>query len=240
MDISKLKRNPTKVQDTLFENKEHQLITKTGCKIVIPASYTSKGLAVISSEVSILGIFAMVIDGNFYSVSRSTSMMTITPTSIDSEMINDTEHLVFTFAPGSVVIKNTMLVKNKKLVNNIMDYFVDYGHSPWFISYVDHSELFANSKYFNDIKLGQSQAVLDIITAHVSRNPKKFEQYYRHSIKESSELWLQPTFIATRDIANNTTSNLARINGSELQRALKASLLAKPERAEPLEQHFFE
>ena len=239
MDISKLKRNPTKVQDTLVE-KNNQLITKTGCKIVIPASYTSKGLAVISSEVSILGIFAIIIDGNFYSVSRSTSMMTITPTQIENEMIADAEHLVFTFAPGSVVIKNTMLVKNKKLVNNIMDYFVDYGHSPWFISYVDHAELFANSKYFNDIRLGQSQAVLDVITAHVSRNPNKFEQYYRHSLKETGDLFRQPTFIATRDIANNATSNLARINGSELQRSIKSSLLATPERAEPLEQHFIE
>lgn len=239
MDISKLKRNPTKVQGTLIE-KNNQLITKTGCKIVIPATYTSKGLAVISSEVSVLGIFAIIIDGDFYSVSRSTSMMTLMPTQIDTEVIADAEHLVFTFTPGSVVIKNTMLVKNKKLVNNVMDYFVDYGHSPWFISYIDHAELFANAKYFNDIKLGQSQAVLDVITAHVSRNPKKFEEYYRHSIKDSADIYKQPTFIATRDIANNTTSNLARINGSELQRALKASLLSQPERAEPLEQHFIE
>lgn len=239
MDISKLVRNPTKVHETLTE-KNDQLITKTGCKIYIPATYTSKGLAAISSEVSILGIFALVIDDKFYSVSKSTSMMIIEPDSTETIMIDGAEHLEFHFNPGSVIIRNTMLVRDKKIVNSIMDYFVDYGHSPWFINYIDHAELFKFSKYFNDLKLGQSQAVLDVITAHISRNPSNFEQYYRHGLKVIADAYKQPSFLATRDIANNTTSNLARINGSELQRAIKSTLLAKPERAEPLEQYFVE
>jgi len=235
MDISNLKRKPEVVIKTLTE-KNGQLITKTGCTVMIPAGYTNKGLATISSEVSILGVFALIIEGGFYSVSKATSLMIIEPDTIDTIDIEGEDYIVFTFNPGSVVIKNTMLVRDKKIVNTIMDYFIDYGHSPWFINYVDHAEIFKDSGYFNDIKLGSSQSVRDVITAHISRNPNKFAQYYRHAIKDGSGLLIRPTFIATRDIANNTTSNLARINGSELQRAIKSSLLANPTRIEPLEQ----
>lgn len=234
MDVSKLIRNPVKVQDTLME-KNQQLITRTGCKIYVPESYTNKGLAVIGNEVSILGIFAMIINGGYYSVSTATSMMVITPSLTEIVEMDGVPFFEFTFDPGSVVIKNTYLVKNKKLVNYIMDYFVDYGHSPWFINYVDHAEIFKNAAYFNDIRLAKNQAVLDIITAHISRDPNKFDVKYRHSIKNADGLYIRPNILPTRDIANNTTSNLARINGSELAMGIKAALTAQPTRLEPLE-----
>jgi len=236
MDISLLKRNAEKVQASLTENKNHELITKTGCTIYVPTGYTDKGLAIISSEVSIVGIYAIVIDDKYYGVSKATTMLTIVPTTIDTILIDDEEYFKFDFEPGSVVVRNTMAVRDKKLVNYIMDYFIDYGHSPWFITYLDHAELFRDAKYFNDIRLSDNQAVFDIITAHISRDPKKFEEYYRHTAKSGAVVHEHPRFIATRDIANNTTSNLARINGSELQRAIKSALTAEPKRAEPLEE----
>lgn len=236
MDISKLKRNPKKIISTIFET-EHQLFVKEKCFVTFPASYVNKGLATFGSEVSVLGVYAIV-NGNDYGVSRSTSMVNLTPSSIETFMDDDKEHYLLTFEAGSMMMKNTLLVKNKKIVNTIMDYFIDYGHSPWFISYIDHAELFIYSGYFNDLKLGLSQAVMDVITAQISRDPKDFEQLYRHTIKNAEQIHQRPTFVATRDIAINTNSNLARLNGSELQRSIKASMLSRPERAEPLEQHF--
>ena len=76
---------------------------------------------------------------------------------------------------------------------------------------------------------------MDIITAGISRNPDNIRQYYRHAMRKEEDLHIHPLLIPLRDIANNTTSNLARINGSELNRGIKAALLAEPVRAEPLE-----
>ena len=145
MDISKAKRDAAKVKATLFETPENQLVTKTGCSIYVPAGYTSKGLAVISSEVSILGTYAMFIDDTTYAVSIATSMMTILPDGIDNVQLDGEEYFRFDFKPGSTVIKNTKLVKSKKLTNYIMDYFIDYGHTPWFMNYRDLAELFIRS-----------------------------------------------------------------------------------------------
>lgn len=238
MDISKAVRNADKVKATLFETPENQLITKTGCSIYIPAGYTSKGLAVISSEVSILGTFAMFIDDTTYSVSIATSMMAILPDVIDTVMLDGEEYFRFDFKPGSTVIKNTKLVKSKKLTNYIMDYFIDYGHTPWFMNYRDLAELFNRSRYWNDMQMGQGQAVLDIIVAGIARNPKSIKQYYRHAIDKNQDLFGFPRFVPLRDIAINTTSNLARLNGSEMQRGIKSALLAEPQRSEPLEELF--
>lgn len=234
MDIKKLVRRPEAVHETLV-NKDHQLITKTGCKILVPEGYVGKGLASISSEVTTIGIWMMVINDKHYAVSIATSMMNLTPSSIEMDTIEEEDFYVLHFDPGSVVIRNTELVKDKKIVNYIMDYFTDYGHSPWFIKYIDHSELFVECRGFNDITLVESQAMLDIVTAHISRDPNDIKQYYRHTLKDKAGIHKRPLLLPLRDIANNTTSNLARLNGSEMKRSIKASLTNEPVREEPLE-----
>lgn len=233
MDITSLKRNASAIIDTQME-KNYQVITKVDSEIIIPADYTTKGLAIVSSDVTILGVFATVV-GKDYGVSMATSMMSLTPTSIRNELIEGIDHIIFSFDAGSVMIEDTRLVKNKKLVNAVMDYFVDYGNLPWFMSYVDHANLLSQCGYYNDVRLGTSQAILDIITAHITRDPNNFDVYYRHSLKSEADLHKRPTLIPMRDIANNTTSNMARLNGSELKRALRKTLLAEPTRVEPLE-----
>jgi hypothetical protein len=71
-----------------------------------------------------------------------------------------------------------------------------------------------------------------------ARNPKSIKQYYRHAIDKNQDLFGFPRFVPLRDIAINTTSNLARLNGSEMQRGIKSALLAEPQRSEPLEELF--
>jgi hypothetical protein len=236
MDTSKLKRDAARVRSTLVETPDHQLITKSGCTIYVPANYTDKGLAVITSEVSILGVYALFIDDVTYCVSNATCMLTISPDQINTVQMDDEEYFKFSFNPGSVVIQNTMSVKNKKLTNYIMDYFIDYGHTPWFMNYQDLAELFSQSRYYNNMRMGQGQPVLDIIVAGISRNPKNVREYYRHAITTEGEITGKPRFVPLRDIAINTTSNLARLNGSELQRGIKSALLSEPQRSEPLEE----
>lgn len=241
MDISNLKREPQKVRETFMENKNHELITKTGCTIYVPANYTEKGLGFIAAEVSILGIFMVVIKGGYYAVSdKATSMITLGPCLIDTVKMgpDEEEYLKFEFEPGAVVMKTTLLVKDKKLTNAVLDYFVDFGHSPWFFNYLDLAELLRETPHFNDIKLGGGQPVYDMIVAPLARTPKDITSYYRHFIKSEDEIYKRPLFVPTRDIALTTTSNLASLNGSELQRGIKAALTREVDRSEPLEELF--
>lgn len=238
MDISKLKHNPEKIQESLFENENHELLTKTGCTIYIPAGYVSKGLAIISNEISILTTFIMVLDDNSYGVSTATAMAKISPDVIDTIEIEGDDYYQFTFNPGSVVMKTTLLIKNKKITNYILDFFVDYGHCPWFINYLNLAEQLWQTKYFNDLTLGTTQAVRDVLVSVVARDKKDVKKVYRHTLTSNEQLRMLPQYIPLRNISLNTTSNLARLNGSELKRGIRASLLAEETKVEPLEDLF--
>ena len=238
MDISKLKHDPDKVNKTLFVTDSNELRTATGCKIYIPAGYIGKGLASISSEVSTLGVFAIFCDDVHYGVSMATSMVVLGPCDFDTVSMSDEDFYVFTFDKGAVVIEDVNLVKNKKITSPILDYFNDYGHSPWFMNGLLQSELLRDTKYFNDIFLGGGQPVYDMMVAPLARDPKNIKTQWRHIIKVDSEIFSRPVLLPSRDIAANTTSNFARLNGSEMKQGIKAALLSKPEREEPLETIF--
>lgn len=238
MDVTTLVRQPAKVIDSLDE-QDHQLFTKKGCKIYAPSDYINKGLMHFSDGVSLLGVFIIVINDKEYALSNCTAMVTIKPNDFNKVMMGDTEFYCFEFNAGGVVVENTMVVKELKLTNSVVDYFCDYGLSPWFITYLDHAELLYQCKYFNGLDLGK-QVVMDCLTAHITRSPKNFKKYFRHDIKNVSEINTRPVILPARDIANNTTSNLALVNGSELQRSIKAAVLAQRDRPEPLEQLMME
>lgn len=238
MDISKLKHDPDKVNKTLFVTDSNELRTATGCKIYIPAGYIGKGLASISSEVSTLGVFAIFCDDVHYGVSMATSMVVLGPCDFDTVSMGDEDFYVFTFDKGAVVIEDVNLVKNKKITSPILDYFNDYGHSPWFMNGLLQSELLRDTKYFNDIFLGGGQPVYDMMVAPLARDPKNIKTQWRHILKVDSDIFSRPVLLPSRDIAANTTSNFARLNGSEMKQGIKAALLSKPEREEPLETIF--
>lgn len=238
MDISKLKHDPDKVNKTLFVTDSNELRTATGCKIYIPAGYIGKGLASISSEVSTLGVFAIFCDDVHYGVSMATSMVVLGPCDFDTVSMGDEDFYVFTFDKGAVVIEDVNLVKNKKITSPILDYFNDYGHSPWFMNGLLQSELLRDTKYFNDIFLGGGQPVYDMMVAPLARDPKNIKTQWRHILKVDSDIFSRPALLPSRDIAANTTSNFARLNGSEMKQGIKAALLSKPEREEPLETIF--
>lgn len=234
MDISKTIRDPQKVHATLIE-KDGQLITKTGCTIYLPERYISKGLAVVGSEISILGIFAIFIDNVTYAVSTATSMVTIGDIHIsDAVVVDEMSYISYKFPAGAVVLKSVELVKDKKITNSIMDCFIDYGYTPWFFNYIDLAELFIDSSYWNNMNMGDP-IVQDIIVANISRDPKDIKVLFRTVIDSVKQIHTRPNFIPQRNITLNTSSNLARVNGSELARATKALLLSEPAHPQELE-----
>lgn len=234
MEWKKFKHNAEKVKAMLVK-KNGQIITKQECFILVPEGYVSKGLLHVGNVVNTLGVFAIFCNELEYGVSTATAMMNLGDCVIEIIEIDEVNFYKFTFLAGSVVIANTAMVRENKLPNYILDFFVDYGKSPWFMTYMLIAELLSRSKYFNDIKLGINQSVLDVIASSIARDTSDVTKYYRHVITKPSELFMRPMFVPLRDITLNTSSNLARLNGSELQRGLKAALLSEDNRSEPLE-----
>ncbi len=234
VDITKIKRDAKTIQSTLFREND-QLITKTGCTIYFPQDYTSKGLAVFGDRINCLGIFAIFSDDVHYGISKATSMMSFGKCEYELVDIDSRAFFKLVFEPGSVVVHNVKLVISSTFINYVMDYFVDYGKTPsWFFTQRDSAGILKWCRYFNKINLG-SQAVQDVLIAGISRDPDNINTYMRHSNPGEDILDKYPRYVPLRDIAMNTTSNLASINGSELNRGIKQTLLNEPERAEALE-----
>lgn len=239
MDISKLKRNPKLVHDTLMETEDGALVTKSGCFILFPEKYISKGLASIGTEISCLAVFAIFIDDTTYAVSSATSICHLGDGIIDNVTIEDTVYTRVTFGPGDIIMKNTNLIVDGKLVNTIMDFFMGYALSPFFFNYLDMAELFLNVNYFNGLHMGDIQLVRDIMAANISRKLDNAKIPFRTGIT-AKELHIRPQFIPQNNIALNASSNLARLNGPELMRATRAALLDTKTTASDLEELYNE
>jgi hypothetical protein len=147
-------------------------------------------------------------------------MVNFGPCKYDVVEVGGEDHYALTFEKGSVVFLSTNIMKGKKITAPITDYFIDYGHVPWFIDAVKHAELIRDTDYFNGVRLGGGQPVYDMMVANIARDPKDIRTQWRHTIKTEADITKRPLFIPLRDIAETTTSNFARLNGSELKQGI--------------------
>lgn len=232
--LESMVRNPKKVHQDLVV-KNGTLITKGGCYIYIPRDYESKELAIIGVTVKSLCEFIITTDNKTYGVSKSTAMAVLMPSRIDIVKENDVEYYCFTFAPGSVVMPSTSLVKDSSLVYQIVQHFYDYGRIPFWMDVVHHAELLSHTGKWNGLRVFKDQVTHDVYSAHLQRSATDPRKFFRHTLKTSNDLKKPATFLSLRDPSLNKTSQLARISDNRLNVGIRGALLNEPARPEELE-----
>lgn len=235
MDISKATRNPTKVHADL-KAVGNTTATKGGCWVLFPATYTSKDLAFITGEVNVIGVWCITTDFKTYGVSNATTMMRMAPDDIQVVEVDGEDYYQLKFEAGSTVIQNRFLPADKKIIYNVMSYFYDYGKAPFFMNVVDHAELLSESKRWNTMVVFKDQITHDIYSAQLQRSLNDVKKFFRHTIKNPTDLLKTAQYIPLRDGPANKTSRLAKIADTELHRGIRSALLDDPIRPEPLEQ----
>lgn len=235
MDIHQLTRRASAVHAALTTTKAGELLALKDVRIYIPSRFAEHQLAVISNEIRIVGIFAIVV-GNDYGVSNANAIMQITPTSTTTVDIEGDEYYEFFFQKGSVICPNVNLVQDNTFVYRIYDEIVAKGHIPWFLSYEDLAKLFTSSVYHGNMRLAPNNIPLEMITASISRNAKDRTKYYRHSIKSLDEqLKTPPAFIALRNVMLGATNTTARLMGAYFDDGLLSALVNPSESTEAME-----
>ena len=237
MDISKLSRDPSKVVASLEELPDGRLVTKTGCKIIIPKSFEEKKMATIGIDNFIVGIYAMVVDDAVYAVSMVNAMIEIDPTSTQVIKINGVDHYEFTFIKGSTVIKTLNLVKTDTIVYQIYDELFSKGHIPWYLSYNDLALIFDTAKEHAGANIGQNQEVTELIVSIVARDKKDKTQYFRSTVQSVADMRVKkPTYIALRNVVYAPTNTLNRLGGSYMAtQGVTAALNNPSDRVERME-----
>lgn len=236
MDIKKLVRDPSKVQAAIKVLPDSRWVTTKGCKIYIPSRFAERGLAQIGIETHIVGIYAMVVDDQYYGVSLINSMLRIEPSSTLKIDIDEEEFYEFTFDPGSTVVSTDMLVKTDTLVYRIYDEILAKGHVPWYLTYTDLGRLFDTAKLHAGANIGQNHEVTELIVSLIARSVKDRRRYYRTVVKSLDDVRNNPpAIVPLRSVtwaATNTTNKLA---GSHFSEGLTSALVSPAERVERIE-----
>lgn len=236
MDFSKLTFSSNRIQDDLVMLGD-TFLTKRGCKIYIPCSFEDSGLLSMGAGVQTLGIFAYVIDDQFYSVSIAHARMTLTPATIGKVKVNDEPYYELYFEPGTTVIENKNMVKDNTICYYIHDEIVSKGRVPEFFNYTHILRLFEHTQYYSGLKVGANKAHTEFLGGCIARNPDDKMVYYREIIKELSDLEKNPpAYVPFVSVMYNATNTLSRLGGGYFDEGLTASLVNPTDRLEPIEE----
>jgi len=238
MDVSKLKRDASKIHAIRSPAKDNTLKVTKACNIYVPARYTEKPLAVIGNEISVVGIFATVVDDKYYGVTLVDAMVPIGPSVTNTVQIEDNEYLEFQFSPGDTFITNLNLIRRDTLVYRIFDELVAKGNTPWYLTYSDIGTLFDTALFHGDANLGSNHAILEMITASRARTAKDRSKFYRYSLKDSSQLVTDPpVMIPLNSVQFGATNTTAKLMGAYFDEGLNAALVNPSTRSEKIEDH---
>lgn len=234
MDISQLRHDPFKVKINLRE-VNNQLVTVKGCKIYIPVRFEERGLASVSVETYIVGIYAMVFD-DCYSVSLINAMQRIKPSFTNKVVIDGDEYYEFVFSPGAVVIETLDLVQMKPLVYLVYSEIVSKARVPWYLGYRQLAHLFDSARQFAGVNIGTDHEVTELIISMITRNPQDRVQYYRQTVTSEEQLeTVQPAFVPLKSVAYSATNTLNKIAGSYMNDGIVSALVSPSERVERIE-----
>ena len=236
MDIKSLVRDAGKVQAYLQELPDSRLITTKGCKIIIPARYTERGLAEVGIDTYIVGIYAMIVDDKYYAVSLVNAMIRIEPTSYIKIKIDEIDHLEFYFEPGSTVMSSVNLVKKDTLIYSIFDEILSKGKVPWFMTYDDMGHIYDTANYHSGANIGTDSEVTELIVSLIARDSKNRSKYYRNTIKSLADIKDNPpTFIPLRSVEYGATNTTNKLAGSYFSSGVVSALVTPTDRVEKIE-----
>ncbi|MNU19611.1 hypothetical protein D3C71_78420 [compost metagenome] len=231
------KRDGQAVQACLKEMPDGRLVTTKGCKIYIPTRYAGRGLASIGIETHIVGIYAIVVEDQYYAVCNVNAMQRIAPSSSVKVVFDDEEYYEFTFDPGSTVISSLQLVKTDTLVFKIYDEIISKGRVPWYLGYADLGRIFDTAKYHAGANIGQNHEVTELLISMIARDRTDRRIYYRQSVKSLKDAQANPpVFIPLRSTAYGATNTTSKLAGSYFKDGLTSALVSPADRVEPIEE----
>ncbi len=237
MDISRFRRDADAVKSVIVATPDNRLVVKKACNLYIPERYVEKGLAHVSNETYVVGIYGLVLEETGqYATSLANAMMGIDPSWSNTVTIDNVDYIEFHFEPGATLCTNTELVKNDILVYHIYNEIIAKGNIPWYMNYLDVGRLFDSAQHHGGLNLRASPATLQMIAAVISRDNNDRVKYYRqtvNSLKDAIEI--RPAFIPFRNIAYGATNTTAKLIGAYFEEGMISAVINPSKRVEKVE-----
>lgn len=227
MNISGLKRNPDLI-NRIWVEKDGKVITKSKCSIMVPYSYFERRMLRVGQKITTLAV-CMVVCGDEYFVLNGGVWIWISPDASGQVQTDDGEYMKFDFLAGSVVIPDTLTVKDSDLTYAMDKYFIG-GRIPAFLSYDDVGNLFMYHKEFGGLNISATNIPFELIVSIMSHDPVKKFDFYREGPMTKT-----PLYVPFRSVIFNTTNTTSKILGNYLEDGFTSALLSPTVQAEPIE-----
>lgn len=238
MNVAGLKRDPDKIKASLYYTEDGKLITKTGCKIILPSSYVEKGLIVIGKRTDIVGCYAMVVGDEFIATSIVPSMMPISPDANQEITIDEDKFIVFQFDKGSVICPNVNLVRRDIFVYEIYKEFYSGGKVPFYFTELDVGRLTRQTQLYNGLTLAETDAPMDLVSAYITRLDSNPKEFLRNHLKGplDSDSNPKPTYVPLTSVAFGAQDVTAMISGAYLDEGITTALITDVKEISPMEE----
>lgn len=234
--MTELTRNAARVFEHLHSQENGSVITDAPCKIHVPVRFQNKDLAILGSEVFIVGFYAIIMNDEFYGVDNTIAMMQIRPSSTKKVSVQGTDYFEFSFEPGDVVFVNKHLVVNDTLTYYLYDELVAKGNIPWYMNYYDMAGMFDTASLHAGVNLG-SRAILELIISTTARDKDDLTRLYRHILNKHSDVVTNPPkVIPFRSVVWNTADTTSRLNGAYFADAINTAVVNPSESVELIEE----
>lgn len=216
----------------LIDNK---LITTADLDIYAPLRFMVNDLLNIGDEVSLVGLFPLVIDGR-YAVCSVNSMITLNPSSFNKVDVDGNRYYKFSFDKNTIVFKNTNLIKTDSVIYPLFNEIIAHGNVPWYISYEDYGNIFSTAQEYADSGIAANPALTYILVSMQSRYRKNRSMYYRQVIQNYNDIEKNPPdFIPLKSVVFSATDTVNKLAGSYFKDGVVSALSNPSERSERLE-----
>ena len=231
MDTLKLVRNASKVHAAMKRSGK-QLVATKPLKIYVPESYFGKFLGPNGETLKFVGIFGITVEDKYFAVSVANAMVESEPSHRNIVEVEEAKYMEFTYEPGDVIMTNVNIAQSGTFVYRIYYELVANGKIPWYVQYRDHLSMFNTAKIHGGASLGVDNAVLELLSAVMAKDPKDKTKYFRHSNPKPDD---EPVFIAFKSVAYGATNTTAKISGSDFQQGVTSALVSKSTSNESIE-----
>ena len=195
--------------------------------------YANFGYLDISDKIYTVGIFAMKINDSIECGINLNAGILIEPSNIEHVTIDNEKYVLATLKRGNKLMCRLSFLQDDKLYYTMWREFLSVGHLPKCFNYNNIATIFDNSKFATGKGISIDHAVLEVIYAHLFRDPDDLNVFYR-----LTNMTKKPAMVTMKSVAYGPSGTFAKIAGSYAQEGYNSALLNQADKSNELEDLF--
>ena len=188
--------------------------------VYVPEMYAERSLYHNDEYVTVLGLLKIVVNKKINVTLMMTTMLTMIPSFITKETVDDYPYIVLHFNRGDLFIRNTELIRDSSVMFNIFNTFINLGRIPPFINYSQIQHIFDNDKLLVGLNFGINHSTYEVVFAHMYRDTKDPFKFYRYT-----QMKTPPKIVSMNQISHGPISASSRMIGGYMNDGVVSALV---------------